>query len=151
MRRNRFWIVAVCALAPAACAGEAGPPPGAEPAPTAGMARLYVYREVNPTGSPIWTMVSLDRRPLGQAEPGTVFYRDVPPGTYEVEVRSDKLYPNQFKTVRLAAGSRTFVKIGELPAWGNSPWGWQGTTFVVTIVEPALGAQEIAPLRPSPG
>jgi hypothetical protein len=48
-----------------------------------------------------------------------VFYRDVAPGTYEVEVRSEELYPNQFKTVRLAPGSITFAKIQQ-PSWGKS-------------------------------
>ena len=139
------------ALALAACAGGGGPHPGAEPALAPDKARLYVYRDFAlPSDSPVWTTVSLDRRPLGEAAPGTVFYRDVPPGTYEIEVRSDKLYPNQFKTVRLAAGSRTFVKIDQLSFWGNSR-NWQGTTFVVTIVDPALGARQIAPLHLSSG
>ncbi len=148
MGRSLLGIVALCALALAACAGQ---PPGPEPALAPDKARLYVYREIMPNDSPVWTTVSLDHRPLGEAAPGTVFYRDVPPGTYEIEVRSDKLYPNQFKTVRLGAGSRTFVKIAQQPFWGNSPWGWSGTTFVVTIVDPALGAEQIAHLRPSAG
>jgi uncharacterized protein DUF2846 len=149
MRRSRLWIFALGSLVLAACAG--GPPPGPEPALAPDKARLYVYRDFMPGDSPDWTTVSLDHHPLGASAPGTVFYRDVTPGTYEVEVRSDKLYPDQFKTVRVAAGSRTYVKIEQAPFWGNSPWGWQGTTFVVAIVNPALGAQEVAHLRPSAG
>ncbi len=150
MSSSRLRIFALCTLALAACA-EAGPHPGSEPAPSRGMARLYVYRDFDPNGSLVWTTVSLDHRPLGEAAPGTVFYRDVPPGTYEIEVRSDQPYPDQFRTVRLVPGSIAYVKIGQAPYWGSPPWGWQGATFVVTIVDPALGARQIAPLRLSPG
>jgi hypothetical protein len=38
---------------------------------------------------------------MGSSAPGTVFHRDVAPGTYEVEARSDELYPNQFRRHRL--------------------------------------------------
>jgi hypothetical protein len=87
---------------------------------------------------------------MGSSAPGTVFYRDVAPGTYEVEVRSDELYPNQFKTVRIAPGSITFVKIQEQPLWGQSGPD-QGATFVVTIIDPAIGSAEISRLRLVPG
>ncbi len=149
MRPSPLWIFVLGSLALAACAGE--PPPGPEPALAPDKARLYVYRDFTPGGSLVWTTVSLDRHPLGESAPATVFYRDVTPGTYEVEVLSDKLYPDQFKTVRVAAGSRTYVKIEQAAFWGNSPWGWQGATFIVAIVNPALGAQEVAHLRPSAG
>lgn len=151
MRPSLLRIVVFCTLALAACAAEAGPHPGSEPALAPELARLYVYRDLVLGDSPVWTTVSLNRQPLGESAPGTVFYRDVPPGTYEIEVRSDKPYPDQFKTVRLAAGSRTFVKVEQQPFWGNSPWGWSGTTFIVAIINPALGAQQIASLRLSPG
>jgi hypothetical protein len=66
-------------------------------------------------------------------------------------VRSDHLYPDQFKTMRLAPGSITFVKIQEQPFWGQSAWQWQGTTFVVTIIDPSIGTVEINRLRLVPG
>ena len=77
---------------------------------------------------------------------GMVFYRDVAPGTYEVEVRSEELYPNQFKTVRLAPGSVTFVKIQQ-STWGQSAFDQPGATFIVTIIDPAIGTAEISRLR----
>jgi len=151
MKQSLPWIFALCILALAACAGGADQPLGPEPALVPDQARLYVYRYRAYNASLAWTTVSLDHHPLGESAPGTVFYRDVPPGIHEIEVRSDKLYPNQFKTVRLAAGSRTFVRIDQEPYWGNSPWGWQGMTFVVTIIDPALGARQIAGLHPTSG
>jgi hypothetical protein len=144
MRGDLLSIVAA-ALMLASCAGEA--PRGPEPALAPDKARLYVYRELNPNRSLLWTKVSLDGQPIGSAGPGTVFYRDVPPGLYRIEVASDQVYPDQFRTVRLAAGSRTFADIQQLPYWGNPSYESQGATFIVRIVDPALGAQQVAHLR----
>ena len=80
-----------------------------------------------------------------------MFYRDVSPGTYEIEVRSERLYRNQFKTGAVAPGSKVFGKIQEQPSWGKSAWGWRGTTFVVSIIDAAVATQEISRLRLSPG
>ncbi len=140
MRRGLLSIMAG-ALALAACA--AGQPPGAEPALAPDKARLYVYRELDPNASLLWTEVSLDHRPIGDSGPGTVFYRDLPPGVYEIEVRSDQLYPGQFKTVRLTAGSRAFAEIQQAPYWGDPSYQSQGATFAVRIVEPSFGARQI--------
>jgi hypothetical protein len=119
--------------------------------PPADKARVYVYRDASIYGSQVWTEVSLDRAPLGSSAPGTAFYRDVAPGTYEIEVRSDHLYADQFKTVTLVPGSVAFVKIEEDPAWSKSAFGLKGTTFVVVIIDPGLGRAEIGGLRLVPG
>ena len=126
-------------------AGPEGPSAAAAPL-SADRARVYVYRDLNPYDTPVWTAVSLNGEKVGDSAPGTVFYRDVMPGTYEIEVRSDMLYPNQFKTVALAPGSTVFAKIQEARSWGKS-FQWQGNTFVVTIVDPAVGRGEIGALR----
>jgi len=149
MKKKLLAMAAAALLALAACAEV--PHPGREPPVAADKARLYVYREIDYTSSPIWTTVSLNSEPLGASAPGTVFYRDVAPGTYQIEVLSAKLYPNQFKTVRLAPGSTTFVKVQELYNWGQSPWQWQAETFVVNIMNPAVGAQQMAGLRLTSG
>jgi hypothetical protein len=151
MRVRWLAALALTVLALASCSIERGVRPGSEPAVAAGMARLYVYRDLAPYASTLWTSVSLDGRRIGDSAPGTVFYRDVPPGTYEVEVRSDKLYPNQFKTVALRPGSVTYVKIQEQEHWSETSWNRTGTTFIVQIVAPARGAQEIAGLPLTPG
>jgi hypothetical protein len=115
-------------------------------------ARLVVYRTANsPYDGLEWTAVSLNGIRADDSGPGTVFYRDVAPGTYEIGVRSDQLYPDQSKTVAVAPGSTTFVRIVSLPYWGQSGVQWQGNTFVVAIVEPAIGQYEIGPLKLRPG
>jgi len=150
MRACSFLVLAVGLLSLLACSATPLEPVLASP-PPADKARLYIYRDATAYGSQLWTPVSLDRARVGDTAPGTVLYRDVAPGTYEVEVRSDKLYPDQFKTVRLAPGSTTFVKIQEQPLWGASGFSRQGTTFVVAIIDPAIGTAEISRLRLVPG
>lgn len=149
-RAGPFLVIAVGLLSLLACSGAPLEPVVASP-PPADKARLYIYRDATVYGSQLWTAVSLDRTRVGDSAPGTIFYRNVAPGTYEVEVRSDKLYPDQFKTVRLAPGSITFVKIQEQPLWGQSGFGSKGTTFVVTIIDPAVATAEISRLRLVPG
>ena len=62
-----------------------------EVAPT--KARLNFYRGANPYDGLAWTRVLLNGVCIGAAPPGTVFYRDVSPGVYQIGVDSEKLYP----------------------------------------------------------
>lgn len=133
-----------CDTATQAMQGPVAPVP-------AGEARLYFYRDANAYDGTQWTTVSLNGVPIGASGLGTVFYRDVVPGTYRIEVRSDKLYPDQDKTVRVAPGSTTFVKVQTQPYWGQSGWLWQGNTFLVAIVDPAIARQQISTLRQTSG
>jgi hypothetical protein len=126
-------------------------PLGAMPTVAPGMARVYVYRDATIYDSQLWSQVSLNGEAVGSSAPGKVFYRDVAPGTYRIEARSDKLYPEQAKTVVMAPGSATFVKVENLPFWGQSARQWQGTTFVVVIVDPAIGQVEVGRLLLMPG
>jgi hypothetical protein len=148
-------ILAICTLALAGGLSGCGtasqlPVAVATPVPD-GMARFYVLREPTIYDSPTWTAVSLNGEVAGSSAPGTVFYRDVAPGTYRVEARSDKLYPDQVKTVVVRPGSATFVRVDNLPNWGQSPRQWQGTTFTVEIIDPAIGQLEIGKLQLTPG
>jgi Protein of unknown function (DUF2846) len=151
MKRNVLIALSLIAMTLGGCAATAPEGPSAAVAPLAAdRARVYVYRELNPYDSPTWRAVSLNNEKVGDSAPGQVFYRDVTPGTYEIEVRSDYLYPNQFKTVTLAPGSTVYAKIQEARHWGES-LGGGGTTFVVTIIDPATGRREIGTLRPVAG
>jgi hypothetical protein len=75
----------------------------------------------------------------------------VAPGTYRIEARSDKAYPDQVKTVVAHPGSTTFVKVDNLRNWGQSPRLWQGTTFTVEIIDPAIGQLELGRLQLTQG
>jgi len=150
MRAGFSLIGTLALLSLAACAGEPAAPVVAAP-PPADKTRLYIYRDAAIYGSQEWTAVSLNGMKIGDSAPGTVFYRDVAPGTYEVEVRSDSLYPGQFKTARFAAGSIIFARIEDYRGFGNSGFGVARTTFAVAIIDPAIAANEIGQLRLVPG
>jgi hypothetical protein len=150
IKLRSFAVLALSAPSLLSCATPQCAHSGSEPTIAAGMARFYFFRAPTTYDSQLWTAVSLNHRKVGDSAPGTVFYRDVPPGRYEVEVRSDKLYPDQFKTVEVGPGSTTYVQIQNLPPWSQGAW-WQGTTFVVVIVDPALAAREIPSLCLTPG
>jgi len=149
MNFRSLAVLALGALPLLSCTAAQCERPAAA-APPAGMARFYFFRSGSAYDSQQWTAVSLNRQKVGDSAPGSVFYRDVPPGRYEIEVRSDKLYPNQFRTVVVAPGSTTYVAVQNLPHWSQCGWGTQGTTFAVSIADPALAARAIAELCPPP-
>ena len=150
MRSGLAAIMAWALLSLLACAGEPAAPVIVAPPPS-DKTRLYVYRDASTYGSQEWTAVSLSGMKIGDTAPGTVFYRDVTPGTYEVEVRSESPYPNQFPTARFAAGSTIFVKIEDHRGYSNSGFGVTRPTFSAIIADPTIAAAEIKLLRLVPG
>ncbi len=138
------FLLGACGTAPQGREDAAG-------APAPGKARLYFYREAGLYDPMVWTAVSLNGAVIGNSAPGTVFYRDVAPGTYRVEARSDKLYPGQVKTVVAAAGAMVFVQVEAARSWGQSGRLWQGSTFTVAVVDAAIGRYRIGTLTPTPG
>lgn len=118
------------------------PPPVAS-----GRARIYVYRAPTVYDSTVWTAVLLNGTVIGVSAPGAAFYRDVAPGTYQVEPRSDNLYPDQAKTIAVKAGQTVFVKVQPVPNWNRTGRQTTGNTFTVAIVDPAIGLYEIGSLR----
>jgi len=149
MIRRRF----LCALAPGAAAILMGcdsapqdPLVGVAGVP-AGMVRLYFYRENRPYDALVWTAITLNGRVVGSSAPGTVFYRDVAPGTYRIDARTDELYPDQAKTVVVKPGMTVFVRIASAGAYGKSDLQWRGNAFVVQIVDPAVAQLQMRRLE----
>jgi len=153
MNRRRLLGILVPGLAAALAGCEVAPHPSPTELPpiAAGMARIYFYRENNFYDALGWTTISLNRQEVGSLGPGTFFYRDVAPGAYRIEPRSDQLYPDQAKTVAVKAGSTTFVRVEVATLWGRSDLLWQGNTFVVRIVDPATALVQIGPLSLTQG
>lgn len=146
--RHGFWLSLLLLAAVGACAQPlsyaqiapslAGPPPG--------LARIVVYRDWS-YQSPSWVPVFFNGARVSAVGPGYVMLRDVPPGTYDISVASQGLYPNQNKIVAAAPGQTFYAKIETvrgLDPGANRPVPL--TTFVVVLVEPAIAQREIAPL-----
>jgi len=116
-----------------------------------GMARLVLYRPLEYYTTNAMTMAYLNGTPVGITQNGGVFYRDVAPGQYDISVDSPGPYPNQFKSVVVGAGNVVYARIGTLPK-APCPSRFIGgdcmtDTFIVTIVDPVMGFQEVHGLR----
>jgi hypothetical protein len=145
MRRG-FGLLFVVLAAVGACAT----PPTFEqiattlPPLSPGAARIFVYRDVD-YQSPAWTRVFFNGATAGSVGPGYVMMRDVPPGTYDIAVASQGLYPNQDKVVVAAGGQTFYAKIESLR--GLDPSADRPvplTTYVVVIVDPETARREVA-------
>lgn len=144
-----FRLLSVALLA--ALGACAQPPSYAQVAPSLpalalGMARIVVYRDYS-YQSPSWVPVFFNGARVSAVGPGYVMLRDVPPGTYDIAVASQGLYPNQDKVVAAAPGQTFYAKIETvrgLDPTANRPVPL--TTFVVVLVEPETAQREIAPL-----
>jgi len=146
-------VVAILVLL-SACAGSGGPggPTLAEvasqlPPMPPDRARLFFYRDYEPYESLGRPYLTLNGAVAGISEPGGVFYRDVPAGTYLIGVRSNTPYPDQDKTVTAAAGQTFYVKIGSIKGYNSGDSMYEPDTFAVVIVDPADGQRDIASKR----
>src|SRR5690348_7213824 len=101
---SRWFLLFWLPIALAGC-GAAPQQKLALPQVAATKARLIFYRGGDPYDGLIWTKVLLNGENIGVSAPGTVFYRDVAPGVYQIGVDSEKLYPDQVKAVAVDAGS----------------------------------------------
>ncbi len=152
---RRILIGLVLALAAgllSSCSGT-GPYPDLQPydevapnlpPPAPGMARIYFYRLLSYYDIRSGTTAYLNGQAVGFSRIGTVFYRDVNPGSYFVSVASPGAFPNQFKTVQVASGQIWYAHIESLLSWSDgSGIGSHGATFTVVLEDPALAMEEM--------
>jgi hypothetical protein len=123
---------------------------GPLPPPPPGMAQLVFYRDLDYYGTQAMPTVYLNDVPAGITQNGAVLYRNVAPGRYEITLAPTLPYPGQFKTLVVRAGDVYYVKIGTLPLLGGRVAITERSyedTFILTVVDPRLDAQEIQGLR----
>jgi Protein of unknown function (DUF2846) len=137
-----------------ACAGGSGPGgptladvAGQLPTVPAQRARFFFYRDYEPYESLGRPYVTLNGEVAGISEPGGVFYRDVPAGTYLVAVRSNTPYPDQDKMITAAAGQIVYVKVASIKGYNSGDSMYDPDTFAVVVAEPAIGQRDIAAKR----
>lgn len=141
-------------LALAACLGPTAPyyPQVAATIPPVppNQGRIYFYREYEPYESLSRPYLYLNRQVVGISIPGGVFFRDVPPDTYEVSVYSLGAFPNQFKTIAVKPGDVFYAKIQSLRSWnsGNGRFSpFEPDTLVVAIIDPNQARAEFERMR----
>jgi hypothetical protein len=150
-RSTLSWVIGGIVLsALVGCGGSAVAPVVAAAAPAAGSARIWFYRDYEPSVSRNMANVALNGAPAVSIAPdrGAV-YRDVAPGRYHVTVESFGTDVNQDGDVDLAAGQEAFVKILAQNSWenGGDINAFQRDTFYVALVPAQVAQAELAAQR----
>ena len=109
-------------------------------------ARLWFYRLYIPSDTLNMTSVSMNGTYAGYAQLGGAFYRDVPPGSYHIEVESYGRDFNQSTDVALVAGQEAYIRVDSLRSWA-SDLGRGRTigrdTFYARLILPQIARAEI--------
>jgi uncharacterized protein YneR len=96
-------------------------------------ARVWFYRDVDTADANSTTpYVRLNGAIAGAPEQGGAFYRDVPPGHYQITVDSEGMSPSPSRDIAVAAGEQIYVRIG----LGGS---WNGQGFTITVEPSEVG------------
>jgi hypothetical protein len=151
MARPLRLIVLSFALLLAACSPQETLLYGPLPPQPPGTARLIFYRALEYYDTTAMSTIYLNGTATGVSQVGAVLYRDVAPGRYDLTVFSPRPYPDQFKTVVVKDGDAFYVRIDTLPKQtcgrGFAAEPCYADTFIVTVVDPAVGARQIQGLR----
>lgn len=133
-------------------AGSLPPPPASAasnavgPAP-AGTARIWFYRDYEPSVSLNLAPVALNGTVTGYVQPdGSALYRDVPAGHYHITALSEGTDVNQAKDIDLAPGEVAYVKILSAGSWeaGGDLLSYHRDTFYVSVVPPQIARAELS-------
>jgi hypothetical protein len=154
MRRSRGLGLFALVVALSACAAQPTTGSIAIPGIPAGMARVWFYREDEPYNGLDRPYVRMNGAVVGIAELGGAFYRDVPPGKYDVSVDSYRQFGNQFPQVDLRPGETAYFQVLEL-GFVSSGVGasrdYARPAFEVWVVPASIAAPRVARSRFYPG
>ena len=147
--RRSCWLLRAGLVGIAMLAGCARSPTvgsiSVPPIPS-GEARVWFYRTYIPSETLNMTKVTMNGAYAGYAQLGGAFYRDVPPGTYHIEVESYGTDFNQSTNVAVVPGQEAFVRIESLRSWATT-YGLGFTagrdTFYARQVFPQVARAEI--------
>lgn len=131
------------------CCGCAlsSPHPTAQLPIPAGQARLWFYRDWEPSESLNLANVSVNGTYFASVENGNAIYRDVPPGHYHIAPASFIPNSNQDANIDVAAGQAAYLKIVSLSAWGSDNTAAKNIerdAFYVWFISPRVAQAEIA-------
>jgi hypothetical protein len=107
-----------------------------------GAARLWFYRDYEPSETLARPYVRLNEQVVGISVSGGAFYRDVAPAHYSITADSAGRDVNQFADVDLAAGQQAYAKVLSLRSWlADDCMAWGGCdTFYIRMM-PAEAAR----------
>lgn len=139
------WVSGLVLIA-TGCAGPLAPAVAAPQTPP-GAARIWFYRGYEPpvgySGTATPTIVA-NGTSVGPAADGSVFYRDVPPGHYDVNIQTAPGYRSAHFDI--AAGQQAYVKIVVNRGGTCLPWQHE-SGFSAMLVSQQLAQTEIPSFR----
>ena len=119
--------------------------------PTPGTARIWIYRTFDPSITLATPYVRINGAIVAVAHLGSLFYRDVPPGTYLITADSPGRDVNQFARVALAPGQTVYIKVDANDWWAGACRNCQINTFYTRLMPPGLARAELASLPVADG
>jgi hypothetical protein len=99
-------------------------------------ARVWFYRDVDPGDNQTTPYLRLNGAIAGVPEQGGAFYRNVPPGRYQITVDGEGMSPSPSRDVAVAAGEQIYARIG----LGAS---WNGQGFAIAVEPSEVGRAAI--------
>jgi hypothetical protein len=98
------------------------------------MARVWFLRQFQPGENLSTPMIYANGAPLTSSQPGTIFYRDLAPGTYTFAVESCGTDVNQEHTLQLPPGGHAELEIQSLQSFTPPDCPMGSGTFYVRAV-----------------
>jgi Protein of unknown function (DUF2846) len=145
---NRTWLKWASGVLLIGCGCTASPPQTTAQLPVPpGQARLWFYRDWQPSESLNLANVSVNGAYFASVENGSAIYRDVPPGHYHIAPASFIPNSNQDANLDVVAGQQAFLKIVSSTAWGSENTAAKNIerdAFYVWLIPPPVAQAEIA-------
>jgi len=116
--RSRRWAKLAGGLLLIA-SGCATPPSTTPPPMPSGQARIWFYRDWQPSESLNLANIDVNGSYFGSVANGSAIFRDVPPGHYHIAPASFVPNSREDTNVELVSGQQLYVKIVSLSAWGS--------------------------------
>jgi uncharacterized protein DUF2846 len=144
-RRGLVWVNWLMLFAGRCADPPTMPPvPAASPPVLAGQARIWFYRDWQPSESLNLANIDVNGSYFGSVANGNAFCRDVPAGHYHIAPVSYNRDFNQDKDVDLAAGQQLYVKILSSQSWDGACRDCVRDTFYAWLIPPQVAQGEIA-------
>jgi len=148
--RLKHIMGGVALLALAGCAPQpqiAQAPPGPI---AAGQARIWFYRDYEPSVSRNFANVDLNGARVATVPPyGGAIYRDIPAGHYHIAAESWGTDINQARDIDIGPGQEVFAKVLSDNTWASygDKTAFQRDTYYIWLIQPDLARAQIAANR----
>jgi len=135
-------------LAMGGCAHPAATASVSIPPTPAGEARIWFYRDNEPYAGKGLPAIAVNGGYVGAAELGGAFYRNLPPGHYNITVETNGVDFSQTANLDVGPGQEAYVKIVSNPEWvtGGARTEYERATFYAWRIPNEIAQAHVAQL-----